>query len=232
MIMSNFGTTVVSVKKEDISIIACWGQNLNLVDDSLSRFDRQVIEEQTCKGNPQNATHMMSEYFPSSTFWIPTLFLKLAFKRWSVNCVSRVTRVLLSPHDRSRFRILCFFSFYQFSSLTVFMFNIRGRNWSPLNNTPAVYSLVWLVGINLNSKSDVTCWYIPQIGLEVRLRWNCECIPDILVLLKFLFAIGLGFTFCRWLDLRICFAKQRISGAHFHPITAPLLSPQPYIAAH
>ena len=51
MIMSNFGTTVVNVKKEDISIIACWGQNLNLVDDSLSRFDRQVIEEQTCKGN-------------------------------------------------------------------------------------------------------------------------------------------------------------------------------------
>ena len=68
MIMSNFGTTVVNVKKEDISIIACWGQNLNLVDDSLSRFDRQVIEEQTCKGKPQNATHMMSEFFPSSTF--------------------------------------------------------------------------------------------------------------------------------------------------------------------
>ena len=74
MIMSNFGTTVVSVKKEDISIIARWGQNLNLVDDLLSRFDRQVIKEQTCKEKPQNATHMMSELFPSSTFWIPTLF--------------------------------------------------------------------------------------------------------------------------------------------------------------
>ena len=74
MIMSNFETTVVNVKKEDISIIACWRQNLNLVDDSLSRFDRQVIEEKTWKWKPQNATHMMSEYFPSSTFWIPTLF--------------------------------------------------------------------------------------------------------------------------------------------------------------
>ena len=158
MIMSNFGTTVVNVKKEDISIIARWGQNLNLVDDSLSRFDRQVIEEQTCKGNPQNATHMMSEFFPSSTFWIPTLFLKLAFKRWSVNCVSRVTRVLLPSHDRSRFRILCFFSFYQFSSLTVFMFNIR-RSECCSPPTPAVYSLVWLVGINLNSKFAVSLKY-------------------------------------------------------------------------
>ena len=157
---------------------------------------------------------------------------KTCIQNKSVNCVSRVTRVLLPSHDRSRFRILCFFSFYQFSSLTVFMFNIRGRNWSPLNNTPAVYSLVWLVGINLNSKSDVTCWCIPQIGLEICLRWICECIPDILVLPTFLCANGVCFSFCRWLDLRICFAKQRISGAHFHPITAPLLSPQTYIAAH
>jgi len=81
MIMSNFGTTVVNVKKEDISIIACWRQNLNLVDDSLSRFDRQVIEEKTWKGKPQNATHMMSEFFPSSTFWISTLFLKTCIQK-------------------------------------------------------------------------------------------------------------------------------------------------------
>ena len=138
--------------------------------------------------------------------------------------MSRVTRVLLPSHDRSRFRILCFFSFYQFSSLTVFMFNIRGRNWSPLNNTPAVYSLVWLVGINLNSKSDVTCWCIPQIGLEICLHWICECIPDILVLPTFCFA-WVGFHILQTTWSKNLFCKTENLWSPFSPHHRPSIIP-------
>merc|ERR1712113_528113 len=56
-------------------------------------------------------------------------------------CVYGNAGALLKPSPDTRFRILCFFSFYQFSSLTVFMFNIR-RSECCSPTTPAVYSLV------------------------------------------------------------------------------------------
>jgi len=108
MIMSNFGTTVVSVKKEDISINACWGQNLNLVDDSLSRFDRQVIEEKNVKRKTSECHTHDVWVFPSSTFWIPTLFLKLAFKR------NRSTVCLVSHGCSCRLMIALGFVFCAF----------------------------------------------------------------------------------------------------------------------